>query len=101
MSRSKRNKRLYQYSDDDVVEYNRGLADLATLFGDLPNVKVVERDPNDDVIIACAIASSAAHIVTRDKDPLSIKQYEQIVMITPEDFLHALRKAQKGDRPVA
>jgi putative PIN family toxin of toxin-antitoxin system len=94
--RSARNRRLYEYSDDDVVEYREGLARFATLVTDLPEIKVVARDPNDDAIVACAIAAGAEYLVTRDKDLLSLKEHEGILMTTPEKFLHTLRK-RTGD----
>ena|SRR5713101_1238125 len=87
---SERSKRLYSYSDDNVIEYCQGLSRFATLVTDLPEVKVV-RDPNDDKIVACALAAGAEYIVTRDKDLLSLGEYEGVTMITPEEFLHVLR----------
>jgi putative PIN family toxin of toxin-antitoxin system len=88
---SARNRRLYAYSDEDVIEYCQGLMRYATLVTDVPDLRGVVRDPNDDMIIACAVASGAEYIVTRDKDLLSLAQYEGIVMIKPEAFLHVLR----------
>jgi putative PIN family toxin of toxin-antitoxin system len=88
---STRNRRLYTYSDEDVVEYCQGLTRFGPMVTDLPDVRGVVRDPNDDKIIACALAAGAGFIVTRDKDLLSLGEYERIVMIKPEAFLHVLR----------
>jgi putative PIN family toxin of toxin-antitoxin system len=88
---STRNRRLYTYSDEDVVEYCQGLTRFGTMVTDLPDVRGVVRDPNDDKIIACALAAGAGFIVTRDRDLLSLGEYERIVMIKPEAFLHVLR----------
>jgi putative PIN family toxin of toxin-antitoxin system len=81
---STRNRRLYTYSDEDVVEYCQGLTRFGTMVTGLPDVRGVVRDPNDDKIIACAVAAGAGFIVTRDKDLLSLGEYERIVMIKPE-----------------
>ena len=89
--RSKRNKRLYSYSDENVLEYCSALNQFATIVTDLPNIKLV-RDPADDKIVACALAADADYIVTRDKDLLSLGGHEGIRMITPERFLHLLRQ---------
>ena len=51
----------------------------------------VPRDPDDDMIIACALAAGADYIVTRDKDLLSLREHETISIITPEAFLEVLR----------
>jgi predicted nucleic acid-binding protein len=74
-----------------VVEYCEELALFGTIVENLPEVHVVVRDPNDDMIVACAVAAGAEYVVTRDKDLLSLVQYEGITMVKPEDFLHVLR----------
>ena len=53
---------------------------------------MVERDPNDDMIVACALVAPADYIVTRDDDLLSLNVYESIAMITPEAFMTVLRR---------
>jgi uncharacterized protein len=80
----------YAYSDADIIAYCQDLALVGTIVSDLPVVQVV-RDPDDDKIIACAIAAGADYLVTRDMDLLSLGEYERIVMIKPEAFLHILR----------
>ena len=85
-------RKRYKYSDSDVVEYCRELAQTATMTSREPDIRgAVERDPNDDMIIACALAAGADYIVTRDKDLLSLGRYRTVAMIAPEAFLHVLR----------
>jgi predicted nucleic acid-binding protein len=54
------------------------------------------RDPNDDVVLACAVAGEADCIVTRDQDLLSLRSYEGIDILPPEQFRHDLRAALKS-----
>lgn len=84
-------RRRYRYSDDSVTRWCRALAGVARVVRDPPSVTVVERDPDDDMVIACALAAKADAIVTRDKDLLSIGAYGGIEIITPEEFLRRLR----------
>jgi putative PIN family toxin of toxin-antitoxin system len=91
-------RKRYVYSDAEVVTYCQDMALLATIVGDLPFVKVV-RDPNDDMIVACALAASADYIVTRDKDLLSLGTYQEIGIVTPEAFLHVLREHESKLAP--
>ena len=78
--------------EEDVVEYCQGLTQFGTIVTDkVPDVRGVVRDPNDDMIVACALAARAGYIVTRDNDLLSLGEYERIVMIKPEAFLDVLR----------
>ena len=44
------------------------------------------------MIVACALAAGANYLVSRDKDLLSLGEHEGIAMITPEAFMHLLRK---------
>jgi len=81
----------YEYQDDKVYDYVHGLRALARL-ATPPTVKPVSRDPEDDMVIACALASKAQFLVTRDKDLLSLGTHEEIRVIPPEDFIALLRK---------
>ena len=44
------------------------------------------RDPDDDWILATAVAGQAQCIVTGDKDLLVLRQYEGIEVVSPRDF---------------
>jgi uncharacterized protein len=76
-------RQRYPYADADVHDYVQGLRQAALLVSDLPHLSGVVRDPNDDMILACAIAASASHVVTRDDDLLSPDTYEGITIVTP------------------
>lgn len=55
----------------------------------LENVNV--RDPKDVIILECAVSGFATHIVTGDKDLLSLKSYADILIVTPSHFLSLLK----------
>jgi putative PIN family toxin of toxin-antitoxin system len=86
----KRMRERYRYPDAAIVEFCKDLARFGVMATNIPELRVV-RDPNDDKILACAVAADAAYLVTRDKDLLSLVQHEEISIITPEAFLHVLR----------
>ncbi len=44
------------------------------------------------MIVACAVAAQADYLVARDRDMLSLGEYESISIVTPEEFLQALRQ---------
>jgi putative PIN family toxin of toxin-antitoxin system len=89
--RSGRMHERYSYTDDQAIEYCQDLAKLAHLVDDVPVVQIV-RDPNDDMIIGCAIGAHADYLVSRDKDLLSLGSHEGIAIVTPEAFLQILRE---------
>lgn len=93
----KRIRQRYEYSDTDVEAYCRNMARLASIVR-VPPARRVVRDPNDDKIVACAVAAAADFLVTRDKDLLSLAQHAGIAVVTPEAFLRILRAPGGGQR---
>ena len=82
----------YAYCDGSVSHFIQALRDIANFVAPLPPLTgIVARDPNDDMIVACACAASANYIVTRDHDLLSLRAYDSITMVTPEVFMDTLR----------
>jgi predicted nucleic acid-binding protein len=51
------------------------------------SVKNICRDPNDDMVLECAVRAGAKAIVTGDKDLLTLGEYEGIRIVTPRTFL--------------
>ena len=49
-------------------------------------IKPMSRDPDDDRILACALASGADYLVTGDEDLLVLKQYVGTRILAPRDF---------------
>ena len=83
-------RKRYDYSDTDIIAFCQDLVLVGTIIDDAPVVPVV-RDPDDDKIVACAVAAGADYLVSRDKDLLILKEHEGISIISPEAFLRILR----------
>ncbi|MCG3158601.1 MAG: hypothetical protein DKINENOH_05245 [bacterium] len=47
----------------------------------------IYRDPEDDMILATALAAGAACIITGDKDLTGLKRLETIDILSPTDFI--------------
>ena len=56
-----------------------------------PSLRVVKNDPDDDKFIECAAALKAEFIITGDKELLSVRNYNEICIITPADFLELFK----------
>jgi putative PIN family toxin of toxin-antitoxin system len=80
-------RKRYPYTDEGAAKYVQLLRIVCQVVTELPKIKAVARDPNDDMIIACGIKAKAGYIVTRDKDMLDLKEYEQISIVSPEAFM--------------
>jgi len=53
------------------------------------------RDPNDDMVIECAIAANATAIVSGDKDLLALGAYQGIRIFAPRAFLEEFGRPEK------
>ena len=94
--RYKRIRQRYEYTDDKVLQFVQGLRVLTRLSTNPPAIKGVSRDPNDDMVIACALATDSSYLVTRDDDLLTLGTYQQVTMLPPEEFIHLLREQRPG-----
>lgn len=54
--------------------------------------RVVIDDPDDDVVLACALAGAAEYVVSRDHHLLKIGAYQGIPILSPESFARILRE---------
>jgi predicted nucleic acid-binding protein len=45
------------------------------------------RDPNDDMVLECAVAAGAQCVVSGDKDLLVLNPYNGIRIVSPAEFL--------------
>ena len=53
----------------------------------------VPRDPDDNVVLECAVEGKARYIVTGDKDLLVLKAFRDIQILRASDFLNVPAKA--------
>ena len=57
---------------------------------DLPEIRVVPDDPDDDMVVATALAAEAEYLVTGDRHLLSLGSYQGVSMLKPARFLEVL-----------
>lgn len=71
--RNPRTQANYRYTPQMAEQFCSDVLDLATVIDDPPPTPgAVPRDPDDDKIVACAVAAGAEYLVTRDRDLLSL-----------------------------
>lgn len=60
-----------------------------------PELNIVEKDPDDNRFIECAVALNAAFIITGDKALAEIQDYMAIKILSPKDFLSSYRRFKR------
>ena len=95
LPRQKFAKRLAekQLSIPAIVERYRVLADSvepAILSGP------VSRDPDDDLVLATALAANAEFIVSRDKHLRNLKHFHRIPILNATDALHRIEQQTRN-----
>ena len=62
----------------------------ATIVDPKEKIEIIRDDPEDNKFIEAAQEGKAGYIISNDKHLLKLKQYKQILIITPEEFLEVI-----------
>lgn len=63
------------------------IKELATIISPSRRVIVIKGDPDDNMILECGADGIVDYIITKDNHLLKLKEYEEIPIVTPEEFL--------------
>ena len=75
---------VLRVADEELVANYLKLAHLVL---PIPISPVIVADPDDDAVLACALAADAAYIVSGDPHLLSLKRYHAVHIVSPRTFL--------------
>jgi hypothetical protein len=79
-------RQLHGWTDIQIDEFVDGLRAAATVVAGDVEVSVVADDPDDNVILACAVEGGADYIVSGDAHLLNLKTYQGIRLVTAREF---------------
>ena len=80
-------------SGASLEELVLGYAELAILVTPVPIPPTVLDDPDDDHVLACALAGNAELVVSGDRDLLWLKTFRDIPIITPAEAMRIITAA--------
>jgi putative PIN family toxin of toxin-antitoxin system len=91
LSRPHITRRFRHISSESIAASGEALRKRSVFVqvGDVPGA--VLTDPDDDVILACAVKGNADYIVSRDRHLLELGTHRGIPIVTPETFAAILR----------
>jgi len=91
-------RKRYAYTEAHVAALSEGLLAAAELVSELPDLSgTVPLDPKGDMIVATAVASGAAWLVTGDRRHLlALGRYGDVRIVTPRAFLEELGLEKLG-----
>ena len=73
--------------EEAKIKSVREILQTALIVNPVNRIKFVIEDPDDDKFIEAAHEGKADYIISRDRHLLKLKNYEDIQIITPEEFL--------------
>jgi hypothetical protein len=84
-------KRKYHLTDLDIKRYVLLLEQYALIVPGLVRVNVVLDDPNDNIIVACALEAEADYLVSGDRHLLDLGEIKGIPIVRASEFLKILK----------
>ncbi len=92
-------RRKYQFSEEEFIAYYSGLVSGSEIVTVEHVENIVSRDPTDDPVIATAKAGRARYIVSGDQDLTTLKECDDIRIVTPAQFLEILATQDEPNAP--
>jgi len=80
-----------QFERPLAVEYINRIKGIATVVNPTQKLDVIQNDPDDNIILECAVEAKADIIVSADKDLLKLKRYEQTQIQHPTNLKYIFR----------
>lgn len=72
---------------ESVEELVGAFRQFATLVEPDESLRVIADDPDDDKVLACAVAGGAEYVVSGDEHLLSLGEYQGIQILPPAELL--------------
>lgn len=74
---------IQSYAANGTVAYISSISETVSLKGKDFGL----RDPDDNQVLETAVVGKCDYLITRDKDLLTVGEYNQVQIVTPYQFL--------------
>ena len=79
-------RKRVKLTEGDIQDFLNSLRAAAFVIENMPSLRVIEDDPDDDAILACALAAQADYLVSGDMHLRRLKSYKGIQIVSPSEF---------------
>lgn len=77
----------FQFTEEQKARFLTILLEVSTLVETRGTTKIIDEDPDDDIIIESALIGGADVIISGDKHLLKRGEYSGVRIVTASDFL--------------
>ena len=82
----------FRFSPEQAFQVIEELHAVCDIVNPAIRLNVVTADPNDNIILECALESKADVIVSGDQHLLAIAEFRGIQIVSPSDYLKTINK---------
>lgn len=82
----------YEYEAEQVTRFLKNLRKGSIIVTELPEVKVIEEDPDDNKILACGQKGGVDYISSGDSHLKELGTYQGIEILPPAKFLRVIER---------
>ena len=86
----------FQYPEKIVRALIAEIESLSDLVEPGKRINAIQDDPEDNRVLECAVASGASVIVSGDSHLLALRTFDQVSIMSPDEFLRQQKKNQSG-----
>lgn len=83
-------QRDFKYNDKEVSNIIENVFSFANIIIPEQKLDIIKEDPDDNIILECAIASSSDYILTYDNHLLKLGEFKGIKIIKPDELFRKL-----------
>ncbi len=88
-------KNRYKLTGDDIKHVISNLIRYSVFSGNLPGLNIIKEDPEDNYVLATAVAGKADYIISGDKHLLDLNIFRGIAVVTPKEFCEIMEGRRK------
>ena len=85
-------EKKFNYTPEITTIIRRELISISKLINPRKKLKIIEKDPKDNMVLECALEGHVNYIVSGDTHLLELKKFQDIPIVKPSDFIKILKR---------